>query len=458
MYQDAWSGAEAICSAALEVLSAKADGDLFAVNSLSSVRDDVIWFSAPEGVRALKDPNGQISPVQYVEGKACAYVKGLPPMSGKAFCYVTDHPGVQEEGCFSRNDPENCLVRAGSSGFETPFFTGVFDASMRIISMTDRRNGRELCKPGQALNRIVCYENRPHNYDAWDINIYYDRRSWEVTDVQSVTVISEGPVLTCLRVHYRFNRSDIWQDLIFYRDLDRVDFVTTVDWREAHYMLKAHFPVDVFYNEATYDIQYGNVKRPAHKNTSWDAARFEVCAHKWADVSEADYGFSLMNDCKYGYSVDEDSMALTLLKSSTYPNPEADQERHFFTYSIMPHTGDWRAAGIPAAAYRLNIPVITVPGRNRSSSSSDLPPFVQTDRDNVIVETVKRQMDGEDTIIRVYECYGARSEAVMTFGFTPRSVKTANLMEDVLGEIVPEGNQIRFFIRPYEILTFLVKY
>ena len=258
--------------------------------------------------------------------------------------------------------------------------------------------------------------------------------------------------------YYRFNRFDIWQDLLFYRDLDRVDFVTTVDWKEAHYMLKAHFPVDVFYNEAAYDIQYGNVKRPSHKNTSWDVARFEVCAHKWSDVSEADYGFSLMNDCKYGYSVDEDSIALTLLKSSTYPNPEADQERHYFTYSIMPHMGDWRAAGIPGAAYRLNIPVMTFPADIQDADSPELPPFVQINRDNVMVETVKQQMDGEDTIIRLYECYGARSEVVMTFGIRPRSVETANLMEDALETVPLAGNQIRFFIRPYEILTFRIKY
>ena len=228
--------------------------------------------------------------------------------------------------------------------------------------------------------------------------------------------------------------------------------------------------MDIFYNEATYDIQYGNVKRATHKNTSWDVARFEVCAHKWADVSEADYGFSLMNDCKYGYSVDEESIALTLLKSSTYPNPEADQERHYFTYSILPHPGDWRIARIPSAAYRLNIPVMTVPGECSVTSqpfadpvssrynSDALPPFVQINRENVIVETVKQQLDGDDTIIRLYECYGARSDVVMTFGMTPRSVKTANLLEDALEEILLEGRTVRFPIRPYEIVTFRVSY
>lgn len=479
MYTDAMSKTEDIRLAALQFLSGRYRGDLFAFNSLSWCRDDVIWFEAPEGTRAIQDENGILSPVQFVEGKACSYVKGLPPLSGKAFCFVRDNDtdtcgdlrpagkgadasSMKYEDVSSEEYADVCsktgTVHADRHGFETPFFKGTFDSAMRITSLIDRRSGRQLCRPGQALNRIVCYENRPHNYDAWDINIYYDRKSWEVTDVRDVTVVSEGPVQARLRVHYRFNHSDIWQDLVFYRNLDRVDFETTVDWKEAHYMLKAHFPVDIFYNEATYDIQYGNVRRATHKNTSWDVARFEVCAHKWADVSEAEYGFSLMNDCKYGYSADEDSLALTLLKSSTYPNPEADQETHHFTYSIMPHPGDWRRADIPAAAYKLNIPVMTVAGLMTSSPllSCALPPFVRTDKENVIVETVKQQLDGEDIIVRMYECHGARSDVTLTFGIEPRSVRTANLLEDVLEDVNLQENHVKLTIRPYEIMTFRV--
>ncbi len=134
-----------------------------------------------------------------------------------------------------------------------------------------------------------------------------------------VQVISQGPVVAVLRCEYKYMHSTLSQDVILYHDIPRIDFDTTVDWKEAQYLLKAHFPVDVFYNEATYDIQYGNIRRATHKNTSWDVARFEVCAHKWADVSEDGFGVSLLNDCKYGHSVDENSMALTLLKSALYP-------------------------------------------------------------------------------------------------------------------------------------------
>ena len=304
MYTDAAAKVEAIRAQALDALAEKMDGEVVAFNTLSVDRNDVIWFDAPEDVTALEDADGNRFPVQFVEGRACAFVKGIPSLGARGYRFV-------------KGEPAGTLLHADTDGFDTPFFRGAFDGAMRIASLVDKRNGRELCRPGEVLNRIVCYENRPHKYDAWDINIYYDQRKWEVDDLRGVEVVATGPVLTRLRARYAFNRSVITQDVTFYADIDRIDFDTAVDWREAHYMLKAHFPVDVFYNDATFDIQYGNVRRATHKNTSWDVARFEVCAHKWADVSEPGYGFSLMNDCKYGYSVDEHGMALTLLKSST---------------------------------------------------------------------------------------------------------------------------------------------
>ena len=441
MYADATVKVEAIKEAALNAIARDLTGDVIAMNTLSMVRDDIIWFDAPETVTALRDADGIEYPVQFVEGKACAFVMDMQPFSAKPFWYV--------EG-----EKSEFQLRVDAKGFDTPFFKGTFDASMRITSLVDKRADRELCKDGKALNSIVCYENRPHNYDAWDINIYYDQRSWDVTDVQSVEVVSEGPVLTKLRVKYAYNKSTIAQDIVFYTAIDRVDFDTTVDWKEQHHMLKAHFPVDIFYNKGTFDIQYGNVERATHKNTSWDVARFEVCAHKWADVSEAGYGFSLMNDCKYGYSVDENNIALTMLKSSTEPNPVADQCVHHFTYSILPHTGDWRMAGVPQMAYMLNVPVMTT---NGAGEKAVLPPFVEVDQENVLVEVVKQELDGEDTIIRLYETFGMRSDVVMTLNRTPKAVKLANMLEDEIGDVDWSGNEVRFNIKPYEIVTFKIK-
>lgn len=441
MYAKVFAGVDEIRSNALNALAQDLAGDLVVFNSLSSERSDIVWFDAPETVTALRDADGAEYPVQFVEGKACAFVKNMQPFAAKTLYFV------QGERCA-------CTMHVSKTAFDTPYYRGTFDAAMRITSLVDKRANRELCKNGKALNSIVCYENRPHNWDAWDINIYYDQKKWDVTDVTGVEVVSEGPVLTKLRVHYAYNKSTIDQDIIFYTDIDRVDFDTTVDWKEQHYMLKAHFPVDIFYNDATYDIQYGNVRRATHKNTTWDIARFEVCAHKWADVSEAGYGFSVMNDCKYGYSVDENSMALTLLKSATSPNPLADQEVHHFTYSILPHEGDWREANTPEKAYMLNIPVLTGCG---AGEKTELPAFVQLDKENVMMEVVKQQLNGEDTILRLYECFGKRTEVTMTLGWTPESIKLVNMLEDELDDVAFDGREVRFTVKPYEIVTFKIK-
>ena len=441
MYARLFAELKVLKDEAFAALGAKLSGDVLLYNSLASARDDVVWFEADADVTAVKDALGNIYPVQHVDGKACAFIENMAPMTATPVWFV------KGEACESRLD-------VSTKAFETPFFKGEFDEAMRITSLIDTRCDRELVKAGEKLNRIVCYENRPHNYDAWDVNIYYDERSWDVDELVSSEIVAEGPVLTKIRNVWKFNKSTITQDMILYSAIDRIDFETTVDWQEQHYMLKAHFPVDVFYNKATFDIQYGNTERATHKNTSWDVARFEVCAHKWVDVSEGNYGFSLMNDCKYGHSVDENSVALTLLKSSTEPNECADQEIHHFTYSIMPHSGDWRVAATPEMAYMLNIPVIAVAG---AGGNGKLDSFAQVDCENVMIESVKHALRGEGTVVRLYECYGERAHVTLTLGDKPGSVHSISLMEDDQGAVAVNGNTVEFDIKPYEIVSFMVK-
>ena len=442
MYEKMFAQLDEIELAAIDALSKGTAGDVLAYNSLSHERADVIWFDAPEGTTALRDAAGNRWPVQFVEGKACAFVRGMKPMTETPF-WFTSMPVDEAD------------MMADEKAFETEFFSGQFGADMRIVSLIDKRTGRQIVKKGEALNRIVCYENKPHNHDAWDINIYYSRRQWEVNDLVSVEIVSRGPVMTVLRAKYAYMDSAISQDVILYQNIGRIDFKTTVDWKEMQYLLKAHFPVDVFYNEATFDIQYGNIKRATHTNTSWDAARFEVCAHKWVDVSEDGYGVSLLNDCKYGHSIDEKSMALTLLKSSGYPNPVADVEVHELTYSLMPHVGGWREAGTPEQAYRLNAPVLTAKGAGEACVQQ---PFAAVANENVIIEVVKQALNGEGTVIRVYECYGRRTVgAKLNLGFIPASAEVCNLMEQPIETANLDGHTVTFDIKPYEIKTFLLK-
>lgn len=439
MYERLFAQTRALRDEAFAALSGPSGDSVLLYNSLPRERDDIVYFTAEREVTALEDTAGNRYPVQHLSDGACAFVRGMVPMGATRMRVAR---GTARSDCMD----------ISTKRFRTPYFEGTFDDAMRITSLVDRRCGRQLVKEGQALNRIVCYENRPHNYDAWDINIYYDERFWEVDELLSARIVEQGPVLTKIRCEYSFNRSKIIQHIVFYREIDRIDFETRVDWAETNYLLKAHFPVDVFYNEATYDIQFGNVKRPVHRNTSWDAARFEVCAHKWMDVSEGNYGFSLLNDCKYGHSANENDIALTLLKSSTSPNPEADQETHQFTYSIVPHSGDWRAARIPDAAYRLNVPVTAMTG-----CAGELAPFARVDCENVMIEAVKQAQNGSGTVIRLYESFGQRSHVRLELGWVPGEVYQASLMEDLLERVHPSGNVIEFDIRPYEIVSFVAR-
>ncbi|MBR4236366.1 MAG: alpha-mannosidase [Clostridia bacterium] len=443
MYAELFERVAEIKRRAMEALEKDAEGDLLVTNTLGALRNDVVWFEAPEGVCALRDREGHVYPAQRVENRYAAYVTGLKPLSAQPFW-------------FKYGNEAPARTCADERGFETPFFKGRFDSSLRITSMVDTQCGRELVKKDKALNSIVYYENRPHNYDAWDINIYYTERSWDVTELVSVEKISEGPVMTVLRAKWKTGDSTVCEDIKFYADLKRVDFDANVDWREPHGLLKAHFPLDIFYNQAQFDIQYGNVTRATHKNTSWDVARFEVCAHKWADVSEAAYGAAILSDCKYGYSVDENSAALTLLKSATDPDPTADIGTHVFSYSLMPHAGDWRQADVPERAYEFNIPAEAraLAGTGTKDVSFS---FASVDKPNVMIETVKGALHGEGTILRLYECYGARTKAKIKLENTPKQALYTSLMEDDLAAAPFEGDTLEYEFKPYEILTLRIK-
>ena len=202
-------------------------------------------------------------------------------------------------------------------------------------------------------------------------------------------------------------------------------------------------------DEASFDIQFGNLTRKVHQNTSWDKARFESCGQKWMDLSEGHYGVSLLNDCKYGHSVKDSNMALTLIKSGIEPNPVTDQEEHVFTYAIYPHKEGWRQAGTVSEAYKLNQPAIAVSGGQAGRSFG----MASVDRDNVILETIKRAESGEGTVLRMYESENALTKATLTVNKDFTKAYVCNLLEEEIEEAKTEGNKITITCKPYEIVT-----
>jgi alpha-mannosidase len=228
-----------------------------------------------------------------------------------------------------------------------------------------------------------------------------------------------------------------------------------VDWKEHQHLLKVHFPVDIHTDEATFDIQFGNVTRKVHKNTSWDVARFESCGQKWMDLSEGHYGVSLLNDCKYGHSVENANMALTLIKSGTEPNPTTDQEEHYFTYALYPHSESWRNSETVREAAKVNQPAYAVMGGKVGNQFS----FASVDQKNIVLETVKLAEDGSGIILRLYESENAATKAYITLDATSSIAEVAecNLLEEEQEKLSADENSFMIFIKPYEIKTYKIK-
>lgn len=355
---------------------------------------------------------------------------------------------------------DSLLVQKGQKSamvMSNKYYRILFDEKGHMTSIFDRRVNRELLKQGEYGNVIMTYEDRPHNFDVWDLNNYYTEKSWEADNVTEMSVVENGPLMITLRITRRYMESDIIQYISLYADSPVIDIRHEIDWRQKQIFVKLNFPVDIHTNEATFEIQYGNVKRQTHYNTSWDAARFEVCMHKWVDVSEDNYGLSILNDCKYGISIHDGNIGVSLLKSAVYPNPEADKEHHEFTVSLMPHEGGYKDSGTISRAYLLNNPFRAVVKESEPGSMPEEMSFVKSDSDNVIVEAVKKAEDGDDIIVRVYEAYNRRCDVCLTFANEIEQAWECDMLENNICDAVTEDNMVFLTIKPYEIKTLRIK-
>ncbi len=452
-YEALQAEGSAVLDEKLQVLAANASGakakDVVVFNSLSFDRDEYVAVDGADyaGVTGFADENGKVSPVQKTyDGKILFKAASIPAKGMKVFT-----PVAAEE--------ENKPFIITDDTIITPFYQIELDEAYQFTSIYDSLNDRELLTEGEKGNVLMVYEDKPIYYDNWDIDIYYDQKYWPVEDVQSAKWIEVGSERAVLEIKRQFLSSPIVQKVIFYAEDPRIDFETYVDWKQFNLLLKVLFPVDINTKEATFDIQFGNVTRPTHKNTSWDQAKFETCGHKWADMSEGGYGVSILNDCKYGYGIHEGVMGLTLLKSGILPNPTTDQEEHTFTYALLPHNGNWKDANVVEEAYRLNVPVRTV--CMKQDAKADDKQYLQFESkngsNNVIVETIKQAENGEGTVVRVFECKNTRTVGKLTLPKGVSEVKLCDMLENAVEDLPISEGKVEVKIRPYEIVTLLLK-
>ncbi|ANS73590.1 hypothetical protein AWM70_02515 [Paenibacillus yonginensis] len=339
---------------------------------------------------------------------------------------------------------------------ETPFYSIRLNEAGQLVSLLDKRALREVLKPGEPANVLQVFEDKPMNFDAWDIDIFYQEKMKVIDDLQEIKVLEEGPLRGVLLLKYRYLNSEITQKMTVYRDNPRIDFVTEADWHEHQQLLKAAFPVDIRSTKATYEIQFGNVERPTHWNTSWDYARFESVAQRWVDLSEGGYGVSLLNDCKYGHDIRGHVIRLSLIKSATWPDGSADQGHHAFTYSLLPHSGGWLEGGTQQAACELNQPLAAVGLEAGQTAGPAELGMLDINLPNVLIDTVKKAEDSSAMIVRLYEFGGSRGTARLTLaselGGILRAEET-DLLEENPEPLKVTGQSVELFFKPYEIKT-----
>lgn len=447
-YKEITEIGESVRDAALGMLAEKrTEGTSICVfNSLSWERTDAFKVSVPGKASdwRVEDTDGHTLPSQPVRGENALWVQPefVPGIGLATYKLQKGQASPRSHIKVSPNRLENECLRIK------------LDKKGLITSIYDKHEHREVLPRGQKANVFQLFEDKPISWDAWDIEFYYRDKGWDITDLVEIEVEESGPVRGALRIKRKFGQSEIEQRIVLWAHSRRIDFETRVEWHETKKMLKVAFPVDVHANTARFEIQYGSVDRPNHWNTSWDFARLEVPAQKWVDLSQPDYGVSLLNDCKYGHDVHENVLRLTLLRSPKEPDPEADMGEHFFTYSLLPHSGDWRDGETVRRAYELNVPMIAHLSEDSSQGERWL---ISVEAPNVVIETVKKAEKEDALIVRMYECDGADAHVDLIVDLPVRWATECDLLERDEGELDLADGIVSFEMKPFEIKTVKLK-
>lgn len=499
-------------------------------NTLGFQRDDLVVLEGtlPEMKRLAAAANGRPTQITH-DGRLLMLAEGLPSKGYRVYCETCDtlsNDQTSDTACRIAEHEESAKCTMPSdvthatpcaSGFArtatvaasfvpsfsfhdnpeggwtlaSPHARIRLDRDANIVGYVAFPDGlaREIIPAGAKMNRLTAFEDRPAEYDAWNIDASFTERYWHLDALESIELLESGPVRMVVRIRRRFQESAIVQDLCLHAHTPRVDFRTTIDWNESQLLLKAAFPTELMTRKATCEIQYGHVERPTHRNTSWDQARFEVCAHKWVDLSEDGFGVALLNDARYGHDFEDAVMRLTLLKSGIFPYPEADRERHELVYSLLPHMGGFREGNVVREAYALNCPPMARVGLSKARVMNGLPKarvlnslpmaqmpvgeagrlesfsLVSADAANVMIEVVKRAEREEgrgtttrDVIVRLYEAHGRYAPVTLDLSaFRPDAVWETDLLERPETIVECVDGKISFRIRPFKIRTFRIR-
>jgi alpha-mannosidase len=343
-----------------------------------------------------------------------------------------------------------------------------------ITSLIDKRTNTEALAPAvpgvgapptlpdgkPCGNLLQAFVDKPEKWDAWNVDANFIGHHTDILQADDVKLLESSPLKAVIRVRHNFQNSGFVQDITMYPGIPRVDVRMQVEWHEKHILLKVAFPLSAKGDNATFEIPYGTVERPTTRNTPAEKAQFEVPALRWADLSNSTHGFSLLNDSKYGYDAKDNVLRLSLLRGPEYPDPNADQGHHEFTYSLYPHTGTWKEALTVRQGYEVNYPLVAT---TTTRHSGKLPPsqsFFSTQEDNVVITAIKKDADDGSLIVRFYEWAGMKGDVHLTLSEKVTSASATNLMESVEGALSVDstGKVVTVPTNPYEIKTVKVSF
>jgi alpha-mannosidase len=429
-------------------------------NPLAWERTDLVEATVqmPEAAKsgiAVLDAKGKALPIQILSSnpmtnsyELLVEAKDVPSM-GYEILHVV--PGKRET-------PTD--LKASGLTLENEFLRVTVDAQTGCIkSLYDKKSSFESIASGGCGNQLIGFKDTPKDYDAWNIDADFDRVFTNIDEADSVQLMDKGPLRASIRVTRTWQSSKFVQDITLYAGLDRVDVINDIDWHETHTLLKAAFPLAASSGEATFEIPYGSIERPTTRNNKIEQAKFEVPAMRWADLGDGKHGFSLINESKYGYDAKGNVLRISLLRSPTWPDPNADRSHHHFRYSLYPHAGDWKQAMTVRHGYDFNYGLQSM---QLETHEGKLPPeqsFVAVSNPNVVLTAMKKAEDDDGLILRFYEWAGTTGDVRITVPAGATSAILTNLMEQPEGApLSVTNNQVAVTAHPFEIVSVRVHY
>ena len=361
------------------------------------------------------------------------------------------------------------MLRASADTIENEFLRLKVDPSTGCMtSLFDKRSNTEALAPAETEtggpktstcgNLLQTFVDKPQRWDAWNIDADFEKQHWDLDNADEVKLVENGPLRAVIEIKNHFQNSTFVRDVTMYAGVPRVDVKMTAEWHEKHILLKVAFPLSAHSDRAAFEIPFGSVERPTTRNTPAEQAQFEVPAQRWADISDSEHGFSLLNDCKYGYDAKGNVLRLSLLRSPEWPDPHADEGHHEFTYSLYPHTGGWKDALTIRRGYELNYRLISLPVEKHEGALAGEHSFLQAQGDNVIVTAVKKAEDENALVVRFYEWAGKDGQVTIQLPPGADSAAETDLMERPIASLAVHDGGVAIHTKPYEIKTIKVKF